>query len=57
MNRLSKQQDNQAHGEPRVFPPVQTESRHRFQTEIAPLRSGLSFFSCHPKVDHYLNPR
>lgn len=44
MKRLSKQQDNQAHGEPRVFPPVQTESRHRFQTEIAPLRSGLSFF-------------
>lgn len=45
MNRISKQQDNQAHREPRLLPPVKTDTRHRFPApEIVPLRSGLSFY-------------
>lgn len=44
MKRISKQQDNQAQRDPRVFPPVKADSslRHR-APEAAPLRSGLSF--------------
>lgn len=45
MNRISKQQNNKAHREPRVVSPVKTDSRQRFLApEIAPLRSGLSFY-------------
>lgn len=45
MNRISKQQDNQARRKPRLLPPVKTDTRHRFPApEIVPLRSGLSFY-------------
>lgn len=45
MKPISKQQDKQAQREPRVFPPVKTDWRHRLPApEVAPLRPGLSFY-------------
>lgn len=51
MKRISKQQDNQAHREPRLLPPtVKNDSRHRSPApEIVPFAfQGLSFL-CHLK--------